>query len=71
MVGAVMASTSDVAPGNRLSRISHGAADSARRGELIEQSVAFLVNAMQGGPAPASGESEKPGKLNVKAFKRR
>ena len=71
MVGAVMASTSDVAPGNRLSRISHGAADSARRGELIEQSVAFLVNAMLGGPAPASGESEKPGKLNVKAFKRR
>ena len=42
-----------------------------RRGELIEQSVAFLVNAMLGGPAPASGESEKPGKLNVKAFKRR
>ena len=71
MVGAVMASTSDVAPGNRLSRISHGAADSARRGELIEQTVAFLVGALQGGPTPASGEFDKPDKLNVKAFKRR
>lgn len=71
MVGAVMASASDVAPGNRLSRISNGAADSARRGELIEQTVAFLVNAMQGGPAPASGGIDKLGKLNVKAFRRR
>ncbi|MBX9843932.1 MAG: TetR family transcriptional regulator [Xanthobacteraceae bacterium] len=71
MVGAVMASAFDVAPGNRLSRISRGAADSARRAELIEQTVAFLVNAMQGEPTPASGELDKPGKSNVKAFKRR
>lgn len=71
MVGAVMASASDVAPGNRLSRISNGAADSARRSELIEQTVSFLANAMQGGPTPASGEIDKSGKANVKAFKRR
>jgi len=71
MVGAVMASASDVAPGNRLSRISHGAADSARRGELIEQTVAFVLNALRGGPTPVSSDSAKPRRSSSKAVKQR
>lgn len=68
MVGAVMAAASDVDPDNRLARISDGAADSARRDELIEQTVAFIVSAMHGGPMAATGGSEK---ANLKVFKQR
>ena len=68
MVGAVMAAASDVDPGNRLARISDGAADSARRGELIEQTVAFIVSAMHGGPVGATDSSVKS---NLKTFKQR
>ena len=67
MVGAVMAAAADVDTGNRLARISGGAADSARRAELIEQTVTFIVSAMNGGPVAPTGGS---GKSNLKTFKR-
>jgi AcrR family transcriptional regulator len=71
MVGVAMAAASDVTPANRLVRISKGVADSSKRIELIEQTVAFIVNAFHGDPVLATEETGRAKESNLKLFKQR
>ena len=46
MVGAVLSTAGDIGAGNRLARLSGGAADAANHAELVEEVVAFIIGAL-------------------------